>query len=131
MRLTTRRVAVVAVAIVAATSILVASVTAGASSGKAQAGPYVIGVSNGYYGNAARVELQAAMKAYAAKPKVKPKIEELVINNAGTSVAKQIAAGGQTTLALLRVQLEGRRPMTIREFMAGHAPRIGQRFSSP
>jgi len=43
----------------------------------------------------------------------------------------QIAAGGQTTLALLRVQLEGRRPMTIREFVAGHAPRIGQRFSSP
>lgn len=43
----------------------------------------------------------------------------------------QVAAGGHTTLALLRVQLEGRRPMSIREFMAGHAPRGGQRFSSP
>lgn len=40
-----------------------------------------------------------------------------------------VASGGHTTLALLEVQLEGRRPMTIREFMAGHAPRAGQRFS--
>jgi methionyl-tRNA formyltransferase len=42
-----------------------------------------------------------------------------------------VAAGGHTTLALVRVQLEGRRPMSIREFMAGHAPRGGQRFASP
>jgi methionyl-tRNA formyltransferase len=45
--------------------------------------------------------------------------------------ALHVAAGGHTTLALVRVQLEGRRPMTIREFMAGHAPRDGQRFTSP
>jgi len=92
VRLTTRKIAVLAIAIAAATSILVASVTAGASSGKTEAQPYVIGVSNGYYGNAARVQLAAAMKAYAAKPNVKPKIKELIINNAGTDVAKQIAA---------------------------------------
>jgi methionyl-tRNA formyltransferase len=40
-----------------------------------------------------------------------------------------VAAGHQTTLALLGVQPEGRRPMIIREFMAGHAARAGQRFS--
>ena len=92
MNFTTRKIGVLALAIAAAAGILVASVTAGASSGKANQQPYVIGVSNGYYGNAARVELAAAMKAYAAKPHVKPKIKELIINNAGTSVAKQIAA---------------------------------------
>ena len=42
-----------------------------------------------------------------------------------------VAAGNGTTLALLRVQPEGRRPMTIREFMAGHAPAVGDRLSSP
>lgn len=42
-----------------------------------------------------------------------------------------VAAGDYTTLALVRVQLEGRRPMAIREFMTGHAPRYGQRFSPP
>ena len=45
--------------------------------------------------------------------------------------ALHVAAGGHTTLSLVRVQLEGRRPMTIREFMAGHAPRDGQRFTLP
>ena len=40
-----------------------------------------------------------------------------------------VAAGDHTTLALLDVQPEGRRPMAIREFMAGHAARVGQRFS--
>jgi ribose transport system substrate-binding protein len=75
----------------AVTSLLVVAATGGASSGKAMKA-YTIGVSNGYYGNAARVELQAAMKAYADMPGVKPKVAKLVINNAGTSVAKQIAA---------------------------------------
>ncbi len=45
--------------------------------------------------------------------------------------ALHVAAGDGTTLALVRLQLEGRRPMTIREFMAGHAPVVGDRFSSP
>jgi ribose transport system substrate-binding protein len=55
----------------------------------------VIGVSNGYYGNAARVQLQAELKAFADTPDVKPKVKKLVINNAGESVAKQIAAVNQ------------------------------------
>ncbi len=78
--------ATLGVAVVAA----LVAVTGG--SAKSTGGPYVIGVSNGYYGNAARVEYQAALKAYAATPSVKPKIKKLVINNAGTSVAKQIQA---------------------------------------
>lgn len=45
--------------------------------------------------------------------------------------ALHVAAGAHTTLSLVRVQLEGRRPMTIREFMAGHAPRDSQRFTLP
>jgi ribose transport system substrate-binding protein len=68
------------------------------SSGSSKAGskgPWVIGLSNGYYGNAARVQLEAEAKAYAATPEVKPKIKELKINNAGESVAKQIAAVNQ------------------------------------
>ena len=95
MKPTTRRTRKVFIAVTigaaAITSLLVLSATVGASSGKATKA-YTIGVSNGYFGNAARVELQAAMKAYAAKPAVKPKIAKLIINNAGTSVAKQIAA---------------------------------------
>jgi ribose transport system substrate-binding protein len=95
VKLSTRKVAVLAVAIAAATSMLLVSGTVAGASSRSNAKAskaYVIGVSNGYYGNAARVELQAAMKAYAALPSVKPKIAKLVINNAGTSVAKQIAA---------------------------------------
>jgi ribose transport system substrate-binding protein len=53
---------------------------------------WVIGVSNGYYGNTARVEYQAELKAYAALPSVAPEIKKLIINNAGTSVATQISA---------------------------------------
>jgi len=58
----------------------------------ASKGPWVIGVSNGYYGNLARVEYQAVMKAYAATQAVAPLIKKLMINNAGTSVAAQISA---------------------------------------
>jgi methionyl-tRNA formyltransferase len=47
------------------------------------------------------------------------------------SEALHVAAGDNTVLALLTLQLEGRRPMRLREFMAGHAPRVGQRFASP
>jgi ribose transport system substrate-binding protein len=57
--------------------------------------PYVIGISNGYYGNTARVQLQAEAKALAAQPKYKKLISKLVVNNAGTSVAAQISAVNQ------------------------------------
>jgi ribose transport system substrate-binding protein len=60
-----------------------------------KAPPYVIGISNGYYGNTARVQLQAEAKALAAQPKYKKLISKLVVNNAGTSVAAQIAAVNQ------------------------------------
>jgi ribose transport system substrate-binding protein len=53
---------------------------------------WVVGVSNGYFGNTARIEFQAVLKAYAATPSVSPHIKKLIINNAGTSVATQIAA---------------------------------------
>ena len=59
---------------------------------KKATGPWTIGLSNGYYGNGARVQLEAEVKAYAALPSVKGKVKKLIINNAGTSVAAQIAA---------------------------------------
>jgi methionyl-tRNA formyltransferase len=40
-----------------------------------------------------------------------------------------VAAGAGTALALLRVQPEGRRPMPIRDFLAGNAPRLDQPLS--
>jgi ribose transport system substrate-binding protein len=57
--------------------------------------PWVIGISNGYYGNTARVQLQAEAKALAAQPAMKELVSKLVINNAGTSVATQISAVNQ------------------------------------
>ncbi len=85
-----------AVAIAAALSatVAVASKTPSRSDGFAasKAGPWTIGYSNGYYGNAARVQIEAEFKAYAALPSVAPKIKKIIINNAGLSVAKQIQA---------------------------------------
>ena len=66
--------------------------SSGASATTMASKPWVIGVSNGYYGNTARVEYQAELKAYAASSMVKPLIKKLIINNAGTSVAAQISA---------------------------------------
>lgn len=86
------------VAAAAAVAAIVAlAVTAGvAGAEKAQKskakGPWVIGLSNGYYGNTARVQLEAEVKALAAKPPYKSMIKKLVINNAGTSVAAQVSA---------------------------------------
>lgn len=58
----------------------------------AKQGPWTIGLSNGYYGNAARIQIEAEVKAYAELPDVKPKIKKFIINNAGESVAAQIQA---------------------------------------
>jgi methionyl-tRNA formyltransferase len=44
--------------------------------------------------------------------------------------ALHVAAGSGTTLALLRVQPEGKRPMTIRDYLAGAHLRPGQRCTS-
>jgi methionyl-tRNA formyltransferase len=40
----------------------------------------------------------------------------------------QIAAGGGTHLALLELQPEGRRPMPVRDFLAGHPLKAGTRL---
>ena len=82
--------AAVATATVLFTTVVALSGTSGASAPRAKA--FVIGVSNGYYGNAARQQYEAELKAYAALPMVKPMIKGLDINNAGTSVATQISA---------------------------------------
>jgi len=80
-----------------ATAGIVAAAAAGAgdSGSTSKAGPYTIGISNGYYGNTARVQLQAEAKALAAQPKYKKLVKKLVINNAGTSVPAQISAVNQ------------------------------------
>lgn len=39
-----------------------------------------------------------------------------------------VAAGGCTTLSVLRIQPEGRRPMAVGEFLAGHPVRPGMMF---
>jgi ribose transport system substrate-binding protein len=78
----------VLVAAAIAASVLLSGTVATASSTKS----WVIGISNGYYGNGARVQLEAEAKAYAALPSVAVKIKKLIINNAGVSVAAQIAA---------------------------------------
>jgi ribose transport system substrate-binding protein len=67
----------------------------GASAQKTGSGQWVIGLSNGYYGNGARVQLEAEVKALAATPQFKSKISKVIYNNAGTSVAAQISAVDQ------------------------------------
>jgi ribose transport system substrate-binding protein len=90
-----KRAAIVAALGLGAAVVLAISVTvAGASSG-AKRGPYVIGLSNGYYANGARVQLEAEVKALAAQPKYKKQIKNIIYSNVGTSVAKQIAAVDQ------------------------------------
>jgi len=87
----------VAVFALAAAILLAASVTIASakSTHKSSSGPWVIGLSNGYYGNGARVQLEAEVKALAAQPAYKSRIKKIIINNAGTSVAKQISAVDQ------------------------------------
>jgi methionyl-tRNA formyltransferase len=41
-----------------------------------------------------------------------------------------VACGNGTTLAILEIQPEGRRPMSAREFLAGHRPRAGDRLGT-
>jgi methionyl-tRNA formyltransferase len=41
-----------------------------------------------------------------------------------------VACGGQTAIELLEVQPEGRRPMAVRDFLAGHRVAPGARFST-
>jgi ribose transport system substrate-binding protein len=95
MKLRKRTTALVALAVVAATVAVTATVASAADSnatGRKASGPWTIGLSNGYYGNGARVQLEAEVKAFVALPSVKGKVKKLIINNAGTSIAAQISA---------------------------------------
>jgi ribose transport system substrate-binding protein len=95
MKLRKRTMALAALAVVAVTVAVTATVAGAAGTNAAHKkanGPWTIGLSNGYYGNGARVQLEAEVKAYVALPSVKGKVKKLIINNAGTSVAAQIAA---------------------------------------
>lgn len=95
MRLTTRTVTAALLAVATAAIVAAAAAGAGDSGSTSKGGPYTIGISNGYYGNTARVQLQAEAKALAAQPKYKKLVKKLVINNAGTSVPAQISAVNQ------------------------------------
>jgi ribose transport system substrate-binding protein len=91
----TRRVPTAVAFLLAAVVVLVTAAGAGASAHSHTKGPWVIGLSNGYYGNGARVQLEAEVKALAAQPAYKPLIKNVIYNNAGTSVAAQISAVDQ------------------------------------
>ena len=94
------------VAVGLATLIVVALTTVGAGAAdrsansslhtiKVGSGPWTIGLSNGYYGNGARVQLEAEVKALAAQQPYKSLVKKVIYNNAGTSVAAQISAVDQ------------------------------------
>jgi ribose transport system substrate-binding protein len=87
---------------IAAAAAIVAVIALAATAGVAEAtkthtskGPWVIGLSNGYYGNTARVQLEAEVKALAAQQPYKSMIKKIIFNNAGTSVAAQVSAVDQ------------------------------------
>ena len=96
MKLYRRGLIVAAMGITAGLVVALTASGAGVSSAKtAASGPWVIGLSNGYYGNGARVQLEAEVKALAAEAPYKSLIKSIDINNAGTSVAAQISAVDQ------------------------------------
>ena len=80
MRLRTRSTVVTTVGFTVAAMVLTltgAAVNAASAYAGSSPKPWVIGVSNGYYGNTARVEYQAELKAYAALPSVAPEVQEV------------------------------------------------------
>jgi ribose transport system substrate-binding protein len=58
----------------------------------AKEGPYTIGLSNSFIGNAWRTQMIQMAKAWAATPEVAPLIEELIVVSTGEDVEAQIAA---------------------------------------
>jgi ribose transport system substrate-binding protein len=58
----------------------------------AKEGPYTIGISNSFIGNAWRTQMIQMAKAWAATPEVAPMIEELIVVSTGEDVEAQIAA---------------------------------------
>jgi ribose transport system substrate-binding protein len=58
----------------------------------AKEGPYTIGISNSFIGNAWRTQMIQMAKAWAESPEVKPMIKELIVVSTGEDVEAQIAA---------------------------------------
>jgi ribose transport system substrate-binding protein len=58
----------------------------------AKEGPYTIGLSNSFIGNAWRTQMIQMAKAWAELPDVKPMIKELIVVSTGEDVEAQIAA---------------------------------------
>lgn len=58
---------------------------------KAKTGPYKIGISNSFIGNAWRTQMIQMAKAYADTPEVKAMIKELTVVSSGQDVEAQIA----------------------------------------
>jgi ribose transport system substrate-binding protein len=55
-------------------------------------GPYTIGLSNSFIGNAWRTQMIQMAQAWAASPDIDPLIEELIVVSTGEDVEAQIAA---------------------------------------
>jgi len=58
----------------------------------AKDGPYTIGISNSFIGNAWRTQMIQMAKAWAASPDVASKIKDLIVVSTGEDVEAQIAA---------------------------------------
>ena len=58
----------------------------------AKEGPYTIGLSNSFIGNAWRTQMIQMAKACVATPEIAPLIEELIVVSTGEDVEAQIAA---------------------------------------
>ncbi len=58
---------------------------------KAKTGPYKIGISNSFIGNAWRTQMIQMAKAYADTPEIKAMISELTVVSSGQDVEAQIA----------------------------------------
>ncbi len=58
----------------------------------AKEGPYTIGISNSFIGNAWRTQMIQMAKAWAASPDIAPMIKDLIVVSTGEDVEAQIAA---------------------------------------
>jgi ribose transport system substrate-binding protein len=58
----------------------------------AKEGPYTIGLSNSFIGNAWRTQMIQMAQAWVASPEIAPMIEELIVVSTGEDVEAQIAA---------------------------------------
>src|SRR5215470_10440048 len=59
---------------------------------EAKTGPFTIGISNSYIGNAWRTQMLQMAQAFAQTDAVKPLIKDLVVVSTGDDVEAQIAA---------------------------------------